>query len=129
SYTSFKYSDLKMPATAKAGKPLQVEAVVKNVGNIDGEEVVQLYLSHPEAKGKAPIRSLQGFQRIALKKGESRTIKFVLNPEQLMLVDENGNRYQGNDPLLISVGGGQPGVKLNGTAPVLEQKIVISSNR
>ncbi|MCU7552215.1 glycoside hydrolase family 3 C-terminal domain-containing protein [Chitinophagaceae bacterium LB-8] len=118
SYTSFNYAPLRMPKIATRGSSITVETEVKNSGNRDGEEVVQLYIAYLNAKGKAPIRALKGFQRIALKKGESRKIRFVLTPEQLSLVNDKGEMYQPAGALLISVGGGQPAVKLEGVSKV-----------
>jgi beta-glucosidase len=129
SYTSFSYSALHAPKAIKPGSAITVEATVKNTGTRDGEEVVQLYVAYPKAKEKAPIRALKGFQRIALKKGESRNIRFLLTPEQLSLVDDRGAMYQPTGELQISVGGGQPGVTLAGTARVIQQTVMVSSGK
>ncbi|HET7896095.1 MAG TPA: fibronectin type III-like domain-contianing protein, partial [Flavisolibacter sp.] len=76
-------------------------------GNRDGEEVVQLYVSGQEKT--APVRSLKGFQRIYLKKGESRTVQFNLKPEDLATMNNNGQPMPMKGKILISVGGCQPG--------------------
>ena len=86
SYTSFKYDVLTVPASSPAGKNVIVKARVTNTGKRDGEEVVELYLSHQNVFAKAPIKALKGFQRIALKAGQSKMISFTLTPEQLSLV-------------------------------------------
>lgn len=125
SYTTFQYSALKTPASIKAGQPVTVSVVVKNTGKKDGEEVVQLYLAYPDAKGKAPVRALKGFQRIALKAGESKTISFQLTPEQCSLLDEKGQAYQPKGKLEISVGGSQPKQKLVGTSNVLLKTVQV----
>ncbi|MCX6319005.1 MAG: glycoside hydrolase family 3 C-terminal domain-containing protein [Bacteroidetes bacterium] len=120
SYTSFQYSNLKIPPSLPRNKKIVVTVQVKNTGKRDGEEVVQLYVSHQYNKGKAPLRALKGFQRIYLKAGQARQISFTLTPEQLSLVDEDtGLLYQPEGNLNISVGGGQPGVKNNTTSNVL----------
>jgi beta-glucosidase len=75
---------------------------------MDGEEVVQLYISVQEKD--APIRSLKGFQRIFLKKGESKIIRFTLTPEDISILDNNGNPRKSSGKLTISIGGRQPGV-------------------
>lgn len=111
SYTTFSYTKLNMPINVKKGKSIVVSTIVSNTGKFDGDEVVQLYLSYPDVKGKAPVRTLKGFQRIHLKKGESKIVRFVVNSEQLMLVNENGQAYQPTGKLMISVGGGQPGIQ------------------
>jgi len=125
SYTTFKYDLLKVPASAAKGKKITVSARVTNSGKRDGEEVVELYVSHQNATIKAPVRALKGFQRIALKTGESKLIKFELTPEQLSLVDENGKMYQPKDKVMISIGGGQPGVKNKTTSNVMTRSISV----
>jgi beta-glucosidase len=125
SYTTFKYDMLNIPATIAKGKNVKVSVRVTNTGKMDGEEVVQMYLQHQDLTEKAPLKALKGFQRIALKKGESKTVNFELTPEQLSLVNENGMSYQPPGKILISVGGGQPGVNKKTTSNVLTGVISI----
>ncbi|MET0634530.1 MAG: glycoside hydrolase family 3 C-terminal domain-containing protein [Chitinophagaceae bacterium] len=126
SYTNFLYTDLKVPARITAGKTISVSVKLRNNGNRDGDEVVQLYISHPGASGKAPIRALKGFQRLFLKAGETKTVGFTLTPGDLSLVQEkDGSLYQPAGKLSISVGGGQPGVDNKTTSNVLTQNIII----
>ena len=106
SYTRFVYDNLKLPAAVAKNKPLPVSVRVTNGGAMDGEEVVQLYVSG--SGEKAPVRSLKGFQRILLKKGESKVVHFLLAPEDLSVLDENGNPEMFTGAVSISVGGGQP---------------------
>lgn len=125
SYTSFKYGGLKLPATLIKGKKILFTATITNSGKIAGEEVVQVYVSHPGKSGLAPIRALKNFQRISLKAGESRLLKFELSADQLSLVNENGVLYQPTGAVEISVGGGQPGVKNITTSNVLKGAVSI----
>ena len=125
SYTTFKYNMLKMPGTVAQGKNISVTVQVTNTGKLNGEEVVQLFISHQGVSAKAPILALKGFQRINLKAGETKMIKFDLTPEQLSLVDENGKMYQPKDKIMISVGGGQPGVKNKTTSNVVSSIVSI----
>ena len=109
SYTRFTYSDIKASKTSiAAGGPLAVSVDLTNTGAMDGDEVVQLYVTHPGAEN-APLRALQGFQRIHLKKGERRTVTFDLDSRALSLVDSAGKRRVVPGPVDIWVGGGQPG--------------------
>jgi len=119
SYTTFKYDILKLPASAGSGKKVKVSARVTNTGKMSGDEVAQLYVGHRGLLGKVPINALKGFQRIALKPGESKVITFVLTPEQLSLVSEDGKTYQPQGKIVISIGGGQPGVKGKATSNVV----------
>jgi len=109
SYTNFAYSSLRLPKECRTtDKEIKVSVAVKNTGKIDGEEVVQLYVSHPDKKILVPITSLKGFERIQLKKGEQRQVTFSLLPEDLSCVDENGIRKVLPGTVKIYVGGSSP---------------------
>jgi beta-glucosidase len=108
SYTTFKYGKLSAPATVKAKNQVAVNVTVTNTGKMDGEEVVQLYLSHQSKTVKAPIRALKGFERIFLKSGESKVVTFKLNPQDLALTDADGKSVTPAGKVMISVGGSQP---------------------
>ena len=108
SYTTFHYSNIKVPPVASVNSNVTVTAEVENSGTVEGDEVVQLYVKHLQATGKAPIHALEGFERIHLKPGEKKTVHFLLTPRQLSVVQESGDRVEAPGKLLISVGGGQP---------------------
>lgn len=124
SYTNFVYSGFKSVSTIGKNKSLTVSATIRNKGTKDGEEVVQLYISHPGIP-LAPIKALKGFKRIFLKAGSTQVVTFTLTPEQLSLIDENGKQYQPSGKLVISIGGGQPGVKNTTTSNVVTKEITI----
>jgi beta-glucosidase len=126
SYSNFNYSNLVSPKTVAANKSIKVNVAVKNTSTRDGEEVVQLYVSHQNSKGKAPVRALKGFKRIALKAGESKIVTFTVTAEDLSLVRESdGKMFQPKGKVSISVGGGQPGVKNKTTSNVLTSALII----
>ncbi len=117
SYTTFGYSKLKIK-TAKSNTAT-VKVTVQNTGTRDGDEVVQLYISHKNAAFKTPIRSLKGFQRIHLKAGERRVLTFKLRENDLSEIDTTGKSVAMTGEIEISVGGCQPSE--NG---LLEKKMV-----
>ncbi len=125
SYTNFTYSNLKTPSAISKGKNITVTVTVKNTGKRNGEEVVQLYIAYNNLNGLNPVRALKGFKRIELGSGESKTITFKLTPEQLSLIDESGTAYQPKEKLMISIGGGQPGVKNKTTSNVVSKIISV----
>ncbi|RYF80602.1 MAG: glycosyl hydrolase, partial [Chitinophagaceae bacterium] len=105
SYTTFRYDALKVKPSAN--KTMSVTVNVTNSDKMDGEEVVQVYVSNQDKTIAAPIRSLKGFQRISLKAGETKTVRFNLTSDDLSVMDNNGNaRLLTN--VIISVGGSQP---------------------
>lgn len=117
SYTDFRYSSLKMPTACNTtDKEIPVTVTVKNTGKMDGEEVVQLYVSHPDKKMLVPVTALKGFKRIYLKAGEAKQITFSLSSEDLSCVDENGIRKVLPGTVKIQVGGCSPVATL--TAPL-----------
>jgi len=115
SYTKFKYSNLKIsPHRIKIGEDISISVEVENIGKITGDEVVQLYLSKLAPNLELPIRELQGFQRINLKKGESTTVSFTLTSKNLFHVNNEGKRIIEPGIIQISVGGCQPGFSDDG---------------
>jgi beta-glucosidase len=109
SYTTFEYSALKLSAESlKAGTPLTVQADVKNTGSRPGDEVAELYLIPPQSD-VSPQLALAGFQRLHLEPGQSRHIKFRLDPRTLSQVDAKGNRAVTAGNYRLSLGNSQPG--------------------
>ncbi len=60
-----------------------VSVAVENVGDRDGDEVVQLYIRDVAASVARPVRELRGFERVTLRPGEARTVRFALGPKDL----------------------------------------------
>ncbi|MEZ5038770.1 MAG: glycoside hydrolase family 3 C-terminal domain-containing protein [Saprospiraceae bacterium] len=125
SYSTFEYSDLKMANQAKAGEAIEVSVKVTNKGDLDGEEVVQLYISQVNSPVPAPLKSLKAFERIKLKAGESQTVQFTLPAETFRIINENNKREIRSGTFDVSIGGGQAGVK-KGTSNVLVTRLTLS---
>ncbi len=84
SYTNFKYSNLKLNKTSIGqGESISATVTVTNTGNFDGEEVVQLYLRDVVRSITPPKRELKGFQKVLVKKGESKEVTITLSPDDL----------------------------------------------
>jgi beta-glucosidase len=107
SYTKFTYRGLQVPTRARAGQPVTVRVRVTNVGQVAGDEVVQLYVRHLSSSIPAPIISLEGFRRIRLEPGRGETVAFTLMPRQLSVIDDNSRRIVEPGEFEITVGGGQ----------------------
>lgn len=95
SYTSFEYAALKLskPVLSNTGS-ISVSAAIKNTGERDGDEVVQLYVQFPESKIIRPIKELRAFQRLHLKKGETENIQFELHATDLSYWNEETSSWQ-----------------------------------
>ena len=84
SYTTFSFSPVKINKnTLKSGQTIEATVEVKNTGNFDGQEVVQLYLQDIYGSVTRPVKELKGFQKIFLKKGESKLVTFTIDTEML----------------------------------------------
>lgn len=112
SYTTFDYPSVECKSNVvKTGESVDVTVTVRNTGSRDGDEVVQLYVKHPENNNlPVPVCALKGFKRMHLNKGESKTLTFTLTPEELGLTNEKGNLVHGEGEVVIYAGGGQPGM-------------------
>jgi beta-glucosidase len=108
SYTTFQYSNPKATAEAiTSDGSVTISAEFTNHGTMDGDEVVQLYLTHEGVAG-ASLRELHGFQRIHLTRGQSKTVTFKLSDRDLSVVDTDGKRRIMNGEVKAWIGGGQP---------------------
>ncbi len=89
SYTSFAYNHLQLSKKKmKANEQIEVSFEITNTGKYDGNEIVQLYLRDKVGSIARPIIELKDFQKIALKVGETRTIKFVITKEKLSFYNQ-----------------------------------------
>lgn len=84
SYTKFTYSDMAVSsANLKGNQTLKASVTLTNSGNYDGAEVVQLYIRDIVGSITRPVKELKGFQKVFLKKGESKKVTFTITPEDL----------------------------------------------
>ena len=90
SYSSFKYSDLKVKDSTDK---VTVSFRLKNTGRRKGDEVAQVYVRIPETGGIVPIKELKGFRRVPLEPGESRAIDIELDKEQLRYWDTTKEQF------------------------------------
>ena len=88
SYTAFEYGNAKASkASMKADGTIKVSVEVTNAGDYDGAEVVQLYISDPESTIDRPVKELKNFEKVWLKAGETRTVTFEIDAEDLSYFD------------------------------------------
>lgn len=111
SYSNFVYKNPKVFGKPATGKTIPVTVTVTNNGTMDGEEVVQLYVSSSDANIKTPQRSLKGFKRIHLKAGETKAVQFTLDKSAFTIAGEGGKKLLPSGKTIISIGGGQPNKK------------------
>jgi len=92
SYTKFKYSNPKILNTSfDDDSNIKVEVAVTNIGEMDGDEVVQLYIRDNVSSATRPVKELKGYKRINLKVGETKNVVFEITPESLAFYDIDMN--------------------------------------
>ena len=121
SYSKTEFSNLSVNNTRlKKTDQLDVTVEVSNIGQYDQDEVVQLYICPVNATGGIPLKSLKGFQRVSLAKGGKQTVSFTVAPEDLMIINELGQKEWRKGEYKIVVGNASPGdlsVKLGAAQP------------
>ena len=94
SYTKFEYSGLKLNKNNINTKDsITVSVHIKNTGNFNGDEVVQLYVKNTSSKLPQPNKDLRGFKRINIKKGETQTVQFTLKADAFKYFDEKKDDF------------------------------------
>ncbi|NCT74988.1 MAG: beta-glucosidase BglX [Chitinophagaceae bacterium] len=112
SYTQFSYSDVKLStANPKGNQSVTASVTVTNTGKAEGKEVVQLYLRDLVGSVTRPVQELKGFQKIALKPGESKTISFTITPETLKFYNYDLKYVWEPGEFEIMIGGNSRDVK------------------
>lgn len=110
SYTTFEYSGLQV--VPQGTYSYEVIFKVKNTGEHDGEEVAQLYMRDEYASVVQPLKQLKHFKRFHLKRGEEKTISFVLTKEDFELVDRSLKRIAEPGTFQIMIGGSSTDIRL-----------------
>jgi beta-glucosidase len=88
SYTSFAYSNLRAPASAMAGRPIELSVDVRNTGSRAGKETVQVYLGDAATlEVVRPLKELKAFEKVRLEPGEMKTVRFTLSTRDLSYYD------------------------------------------
>jgi len=101
SYTTFAYSGLVVDTT---GNRLAIKVKVKNTGNRDGEEVTQLYVQDKVGSITRPVKELKGFKKIMLKKGETATLTFSLEKDDVAFYHPDLKKYWEPGEFIIYIG-------------------------
>ncbi|WP_029286666.1 glycoside hydrolase family 3 C-terminal domain-containing protein [Pedobacter sp. R20-19] len=126
SYTTFRYEGMTTPVNIKAGKGTKLSVKITNTGKMQGDEVVQLYVTHRDPNIKTARKALKGFQRISLAPGKSQLISFNLQPGDLTYTDQNGKKKPLTGKISLSVGGSQPDETLKTSGNILSQTLNIN---
>jgi beta-glucosidase len=115
SYTSFEYSDLKVE---NKGNSISCSIKVKNIGGVDGSEVVQLYLRDIVSSEHRPIKELKNFEKLFLRAGEVKTVNFTITDDDLSFFSEKHNKWiYENGEFEVLIGSSSRDIRLKGIFP------------
>jgi beta-glucosidase len=117
SYTTFSFANLVAPGTVSGNQPFQVSVDVTNSGSVTGTDVVQLYLHESDTTILQPVKKLEGFQRVTVPAGQTQTVTFTLDRQNLGYYNQLGQFVVQPGPFDLWVGDSSVGVGLDSAGP------------
>ena len=115
SYTTFEYTDFSKSAEkATIGETLEISFTLKNVGDLSGEEVVQLYVHDLFASSPRPAKELKGYHRLALSPGESKRVTFEMKVDQCAFYNQDLNLVLEPGTIDVMIGSSSEDIRLSG---------------
>ncbi len=111
SYTSFEYGDMRVAPAGKGG--YSVEFTVRNTGGCDGDEVVQLYMRDEVSSVVQPVKQLCRFERAHIKRGESRTFRFILSRSDFAVIGRDMKERVEPGAFTLTVGPSSAEIRLS----------------
>ena len=127
SYTTFKYQNLKADAeVATSAESLNVTFEVKNTGKMAADEIVQIYLSPTNNSQQIRPIQLQGFARVSLQPGETKTVKTKLYTEQFGYYSHQDNRQWNIAPgqFIVKIGASSEDIRLQQTITLKGEPVI-----
>jgi len=112
SYTEFEYSNFR---TSKNGNALEITFDINNKGDFDGFEIAQCYICDVVASMARPIKELKAFEKIFIKKGETKTVSFSLTKEDLSFYDRHGDKIFEAGDFKIEIGSSSRDIHFSST--------------
>ena len=110
SYTTFEYENLAVSRERfREEDTVHVSVMVKNTGNVQGTETVQLYVQDVECSVPRPVKELKGFKKVSLKPGESRTVELLLQKKDFSFWDTNTKDWKAEKGVFVLYAGSSSG--------------------
>ena len=126
SYTTFALDNLRCDhRQVRAGDHITLSLDVTNTGPVDGDEVVQLYIRVPNASVTRPVKELKGFQRVHLKAGERRSVRFVLGVNQCAYRDEAMQLVVEPGPFQVMIGSSSEDLPLHAEFEIVGEAVQV----
>jgi len=130
SYTKFEYGSLSIiPEKVSPAGKVAIGCSVKNVGELKGDEVVQLYVRDDIASVARPVKELKGFKRVTLEPGETKTVVFKLSVDQLAFFDRDMRFVVEPGSFNVMIGSSSEDTRLTGSFEVIGNTKVTPSSR
>ena len=126
SYTTFEYSNLEIKVEETN---IIVSCEVRNTGQFEGDEVVQLYINDEVASTTRPVKELKGFQRVSLKPSEKKKVSFNLPIETLAFYNEKMQYIVEKGKFVVMLGSSSEEIRLNGSFYLEKDKFINNQNR
>lgn len=112
SYTKYSYERLTLSDTVLKDRPVNLSFRLTNTGKRAGVEIVQLYIRHRVASVIQPVKSLSGFQKIALQPGESREVKFIVNIKMAAILNQSLHQVVEPGDMELMIGASSKDIRL-----------------
>lgn len=129
SYTEFAYSNFKIDKSVRADGSINISCDVTNTGKVDGEEVVQVYVTDELASMVRPSKELAGFNRIAIKSGETKTVNFEIRADQFAFLDAQMKWVVEAGKMTVSVGSSSEDIRLTDTFEIENTAYISGKDR
>lgn len=114
SYTTFEYRDLKLSQSKiNRSEKIEVSFNISNTGKYDGEEVIQLYLRDKVGSIVRPVKELKDFQKVMVKVGETKQIKFIIDNEKLCFYNKALNYKSEAGEFDLMIGSSSDDIRLH----------------
>lgn len=125
SYTKFEYADLEHDGSVQADGTLNIECKLSNVGQIAGDEVVQVYIRDRVSSVARPVKQLVGFARVSLDVNQSKKVSFQISMKQLAFHDLNMDQVVEPGKMDVFIGASSQDIRLKGTFEITGEKIIV----
>ena len=130
SYTRFSYTDMEISKSELgAEEQLYISCTVENIGNCEGDEVVQLYLRDRFSSMTRPVKELAGFKRIHLKPEEKMQVIFTVKADQMAFLDRQMRWKVEKGDIDVEIGSSSEDIRLTGEYRITEDQWINGPER
>lgn len=130
SYSSFGYSNLRLSSTQiEPNGVITIQFDIENTGEMQGTEVVQLYVKDRFAKMTRPVMELAGFKRVELKPGEMQTVNLHVEPSQMAYLDKDMKWFIEAGDIDVKIGSSSHDIRLEGSFRITSDLYLDGKNR